>query len=375
MKKRDIKTELKKVIKREVKASKMRLGIPQPPLIQNHFLREMTKLLRYNPNNIGTTTRMMTSEDSCRKLEKRLIKKLAGWFGDPDADGYVTSGSTEGNIMGLWIAREELKKYGKPIVIAHKESHYSIDKACRILDLELFKTNTENWKEPLNGKLLKEIIGDKKRPVICVATIGHTSTGIIDDVLSISNYLKENHKHIYLHLDAAIGGLFVTLTESQKIDFSRTEVQSITFDFHKYGLFYYPSGIFMCRKDLQSKIINKIDEYVSIFDDTLIGSRSGTIPAIMWANIEYLEKRGLIDRIDHIIKNKNIFIKELVSKKVRYISEERMPVVCFFLDKKIPDNTELKYRIHHIKRPEGYCYTIFFFPEYSDSYTNLLKSL
>ncbi|MEI6553376.1 MAG: pyridoxal-dependent decarboxylase, partial [bacterium] len=278
-----------------------------------------------------------------------------------------------GNIMALWIAREKLKEYGNPIVVAHYESHYSIEKACRMLGLELVKNSKEDWNKPLGGEMIESIVkGD--RPIICVATVGHTSTGIIDDVKSISDYLKKSQNHHYLHLDAAVGGLFVSLDKEAKIDFCLPEVQSITFDFHKYGLFYYPSGLFLCRKDLQNNIQNKAN-YVNIFDDTLIGSRSGTIPAIMWANTELLKEEGLLKRIADITNNKNRFIKELLLKKITYISEERMPVVCFFLKDRLPEDVELKYRLHHIKRPDGYGYTIFFYPKYLTAYSDLLSSI
>jgi len=203
-----IKNKLRNVIKREKMTSFLRIGIPQPPVPQNHFKKEIIELLKLNPNNIGTTTRMEFSKDSCRELENKVIKKISGWFNGKNLDGYVNSGSTEGNIMALWIGREYLKKYGKPIIIAHSESHYSIDKAGRILDLNVIKTKDNLWNMPLNENQLSNLVGKRNVPLIIVATIGHTSTGIIDDINSISRFIKKYPGKCYLHIDAAVGGLF-----------------------------------------------------------------------------------------------------------------------------------------------------------------------
>lgn len=372
---RKIKNKLRSVIKRERSASLLRIGIPQPPRPQNYFKKEIKELLKLNPNNIGTTTRMKFSIDSCRELENKTINKISKWFKGGNLDGYINSGSTEGNIMALWIGREFLKKYGKPIIISHIESHYSLDKAARLLNLKIIKTNKNSWNKPLDKKLLKDITKNVNSPLIIVGTLGHTSTGLIDDIDSISAFIKEHNKPCYLHLDAAVGGFFLPFLNQENFSgFSNYLVKSLTFDYHKYGFLYYPSGIFLCRKNLQNYIGSDTD-YVKIFDDTLIGSRSGILPSIIWANTEYLGKRGFKKRALDIINNKNKFIKSLEEKKVKFIDTPNMPMLCIILKKRLPKSIEVKFRIHSIKRKEGYAYTIYFYPEYLKSYNELLDIL
>ncbi len=369
-----IQNKLKRVIKREKKASVLRIGIPQPPNPQNCFKREMIELLKLNPNNIGTTTRMQFSQDSCRELENKVIRRISQWFHGEDIDGYINSGSTEGNIMSLWIGREYLKKDGgKPVIIAHLESHYSIDKAARLLDLKIIKSKKESWNKPLDKIQLKNITKDLNSPLIIVGTLGHTSTGIIDNIKSITEFIREYKSPCYLHIDAAVGGFFIPFfNKSKELDFLNPTIKSITFDYHKYGFLYYPSGIFLCRKGLQNYIQSKT-EYVKIFDDTLIGSRSGILPAIIWANTEYLGEKGFKKRAKEIINNKNKFINELNKKKINFINVHPMPMLCLILNKRLPKSIEMKFRIHSIKREIGYTYTIFFYPEYLESYKELLK--
>ena len=369
----NIKNKLKKVIRREREASLLRIGVPQPPTPQNFFKKEMSTLLELNPNNIGTTTRMEFGKDSCRELENEVIKKLSRWFHGKNIDGYLNSGSTEGNIMALWIGREYLVKYGKPIVISHTESHYSVDKAARILNLKLFKTKKEFWKRAMDKEQLRELTKNKKNPLIIVATIGHTSTGIIDDIASIIEFIKEYNFPCYLHLDAAVGGFFVPFFHKyQGLDFVNSEVKSITFDYHKYGFLHYSSGVFLCRKGLQDYIGSEA-EYIKIFDDTIIGSRSGILPAMIWANMEYLGKNGFKERAKKIITNKEKFVQKIKERKIQFIDNEKMPMLCIILKNRLSRTQESKFRIHSIKRAGGYSYTIYFYPEYLKGYDQLLK--
>lgn len=369
-----IRQKLNAVLKREFEVSTGRLGIPQPPFPENHFVDETSEFLKLNPNNIGTTTRMPFSMDSCRELENQLIKELSSWFGDSTADGYMSSGSTEGNIMGLWLAREKLKEFGRPVVIAHSECHYSIDKACNLLNLPLIKSDKVRWKNPLDAEDINILTTEINCPLIIVATIGHTVTGIIDDVQSISHFINNSSLKCHLHLDAAVGGLFSTLLTKNNCDFITSDVKSITVDLHKYGFSYYPSGIFLCRKDMQNLIASKAD-YISIFDDTLTGSRTGIIPAITWANIMLIGKSGFKERMLAILQNKKQFIDSLEKKGIKYISQEHMPVVSIIIKNKLSLDLEKKYRMHHILRPEGFAYNIFFYPEYYSSYSDLLSEI
>ncbi len=368
-----IKKKIKKVILREKLTSLLRIGIPQPPNPQNYFKNEIKELLKLNPNNIGTTTRMKYSKNSCRELENMVIKKISKWFHGNNIDGYINSGSSEGNIMALWIGREYLKKFEKPIVLSHIDGHYSIDKAARLLELKLIKSKKDSWNQPLDKESLKKMTKNINSPLIIVGTLGHTSTGIIDDIKSINEFIKGYKKPCYLHLDAAVGGFFIPFLNKNKfLDFSNSAVKSITFDYHKYGFLYYPSGIFLCRKNLQDYIGSKTD-YVKIFDDTLIGSRSGILPAIIWANTKYLNRVGFKNRALKIIANKNYFINKLKERGIEFIDTPSMPMVCIILKKRLNKSKEIKFRIHSIKRKEVYTYTIYFYPEYLKIYDEFLK--
>ena len=375
MNKKDIEKKLKEVLKREERVSTFRLGIPQPPKPENHFTKETALFLKLNPNNIGTPTRMKISKNSCRGLEKDLIEKVAKWTKFGDSDGYMASGSTEGNIMGVWIGRESLRDKKRPVVMAHSESHHSISKACDLLNLRLITTPKDCWQKPLDKKILVKITKNIKSPLIIIATLGHTSTGIIDNVKSILSFIKSSKNNCYLHIDAAIGGLIIPFLRPKDFSLLDNRIKSLALDFHKYGFSYYPSGAFLCRKGMQDKISNSGFKYIGLTDDTLIGSRSGIIPAITWANTMLLGKNGFSDRAKNVMANKELFIKRLTKKNIPHFSEKYSPVVCLFVTSPLSSQIENKFRIKGRKTDKGYLYAVFFYPQYYDSYNQLINCL
>lgn len=361
-----IKRRLKSCLNRSRRASSLRMGVPQgEPL--DKFLNYLGKFSAEQPNNIGTPTRMEVSDCSTRKLEEEVIRWLGRLYSDPNVDGYISPGATEGNLMALWIGREKLKGKGDPLVITHSKAHYSVNKVCNILDLDLKRTKDSQWDAPLNYSLIKEVLPSKNRPLIIVATSGHTETGLVDDINSISNLiseLEERGTETFLHVDAAIGGLILPfLGESERFDFSNKYVDTITTDFHKFGLGPYPSGVFVCRENTQSQISRKID-YAGIKDDTISGSRSGAIAAILWANIKYLGKDGFLKYIKKSLEKKKYFIKNTKKKdNVKIIHEQKIPILNLLLGKRLPRKLETKFRLHHDNKEDkrlNHSYTIAF---------------
>ena len=99
---------------------------------------------------------------------------------------YVTNGGTEGNLYGLWLARECCPK---GIV------YYS--KQARIGEIDY-------------KKLQKILTKNRKKPAIIFANIGTTMTEAKDDIRKIQEILKDlKIKDYYIHSDAAMCELFL----------------------------------------------------------------------------------------------------------------------------------------------------------------------
>lgn len=267
--------------------------------------------------------------------------------------------------MGLWIGREKLLGKTSPIVIAHSESHTSIRKACDLLGLQLILTKKNEWFAPLDGKTVTAMLPKEDRPIIIVATAGHTMTGIIDDVPSITAALRRSKRKFYVHVDAAINGCTLPFVGKGKLfDFSNKDVSSLTTDFHKYGYGPYPSGLFLCRKRLQSHIQREA-EYGGVKDDTLIGSRPGAIAVLMYANIVYLGRQGYKELLEKTMKKKAYFLQALEKKNIAYIHAADSPSLCIILKRRLPATIEQRFRMHATKKNYGdkemFAYQFFFY--------------
>ena len=81
--------------------------------------------LDYSLNNIGDPFHDSNYQSNTHGIEREVITRFAGLMRiDPDeAWGYVTSGGTEGNLYGLYLARE---MYPNGIFYFSEETHYSV---------------------------------------------------------------------------------------------------------------------------------------------------------------------------------------------------------------------------------------------------------
>lgn len=89
----------------------------------------------------------------------------------PDEWGYASSGGTASNLMGLWVARSKAhaQERSAHVVIGTKNTHYSVQKACKILGLTFREVSFAN----LHDISLADVVA-------VVANIGATVTGEVD---------------------------------------------------------------------------------------------------------------------------------------------------------------------------------------------------
>jgi histidine decarboxylase len=115
---------------------------------------------------------------------------------------YFTKSRSEGNIAGITSGRE---LFANGVVYYSRESHYSIQKAVRLLDAKGVVIHSKQ-----NGEMdyfhLAEMVGKfHKYPVIINANIGTTMKGATDRVERIVSILNDlNIQDYYVHCDAAL---------------------------------------------------------------------------------------------------------------------------------------------------------------------------
>lgn len=302
------------------------LGLPASHLDEKVFynnpiiLRDapfLTSLLR-NPNHIGCHT-LGESEpffQGTHSIERELIALCAEdiLLGEPDQqDGYVAAGGTEANLQAIWVYRNYFRNTSalKPqevAIICSADTHYSMDKASDVLQVQLYKIQVDPNNRSIDlGHLTEQIQLAQKNGVkafIGVANMMTTMFGSADEVDHYAQAFKQTGLPYRIHVDGAYGGfVYPFLPHLPKMDFSHPEVTSITLDAHKMVQAPYGTGIFLIRKGFIHHVYTKEAEYVAGLDATLSGSRSGANAISVWMILQTYGPHGWYEKI-HLLSHR-----------------------------------------------------------------------
>ncbi|CEQ39736.1 SPOSA6832_01283 [Sporobolomyces salmonicolor] len=174
---------------------------------------------------------------ACTELESVVmdwVAKLIGfkesWWNEGKVGGGVIMGSASESCLTVCIAARERFLRLHPstptselVILGTTQTHSLGAKAALILGLEFVAIETraeDAW--ALRGEALerelKRLEGEGKKPFILLATLGSTSTGAIDNIAEITA-VTAHHPSLFLHIDAAWGGVFLSLPEAREEGF------------------------------------------------------------------------------------------------------------------------------------------------------------
>ena len=147
-------------------------------------------------------------------LEHDLCRWFCHRIGLPAGSGGVlASGGTLSNLMALVAARAALDATPRdPVLLCSEDAHVSINKAARVMGLE--EDALQTLPVTPSGGLCLEALADRLttlqtqgRPCLAVvATAGTTVRGAIDPLSELADLCRD--AEVWLHVDAAIGGVF-----------------------------------------------------------------------------------------------------------------------------------------------------------------------
>ena len=298
----------------------------------------LSKYLTIPLNNIGDPFHKTTLRLDTKEFEKEVLFFFAELLNAPVDDwwGYVTSGGTEGNFYGLYLARE---LYKNGVIYISSDVHYSIHKILRILDVEFRRIRSQENGEIDYSELHDALVCHQDRPAIVLANIGTTMTEAKDDVGCIKAMLKELRiSDSYIHCDAALcGAIAPFLIPRPSFDFA-DGADSISISGHKFIGSPLPCGLVLARKDNARKISRSIS-YIDGLDATITGSRSGLAPLFFWYAIRSLGKSGLQKCVDQCLHMAAYAEQELCKLGVQAWRNPNaitvvMPEVCEWLKEK-----------------------------------------
>ncbi len=223
------------------------------------------------------------------EIERRLIGLLGALYHLPGAAGYASSGGTESNIQALRIAKAR-RPVEKPNVVVPASSHFSFEKACRMLGLEM-RTAPLGPDLRMDPAEAEALVDDAT--VGLVGVVGTTEYGMIDPIPALAR-LAEEHD-LFFHVDAAFGGLVVPfLPDPAAFDFALPGVSSIAVDPHKMGMSTIPAGCLLVRDQGVLDLLNVETPYLTVKQEyTLTGTRPGASVVAAWAVLEHLGREGM----------------------------------------------------------------------------------
>ena len=136
----------------------------------------LAELLIAGLNQVGILWR---TSPALQELEELTLDWLAQLLGLPDGlHGHIEDTASTGTMIALAAARHA--KPGARVVVCSEQTHSSVDKACRLLELELRQT-------PADAEFrLRADALDLTDACAVVATIGTTSTSSVDPVPAVA---------------------------------------------------------------------------------------------------------------------------------------------------------------------------------------------
>jgi len=276
-------------------ASQTQVGYP---CNQAFDYSELFPLFGYSLNNVGDPFATSNYRMSTHDIERDVVHRFAQLTGAEREDvwGYVTNGGTEGNMYGLYLARE---MYPSGIVYYSEDTHYSVQKSLRVLGMRSIMIRSQE-SGAIDLQDLEETLRiHRDVPPILFLNVGTTMKGAIDDVGAARRMLEElrlgDH---YLHVDAALSGMILPfVSDPPPWNFS-AGVDSLSISGHKFLGSPMPCGVVLAKRKNVDRIARSI-EYVGVLDTTLTGSRNALSPVVLWYALERFGAAGLKRAVAH----------------------------------------------------------------------------
>lgn len=253
------------------------------------FPQPLIPFLSHELNNYGDPDVDPVFPWHTKDLERELIDDLADLFGARPARrwGYVTSGSSEGILYGLWLART-LHPHAK--VYHSSAAHPSVARSAGMLRVESVIVPASARGELDCTALARLLAADPEPAAIVVATIGTTLTEALDDVPRIRSVLAAAGKRQHLHADAALAGIPLALQAEGRPAFGLHDqgVDSLSVSGHKFLGAPFPCGVVLAKAPPGRH--SGTSDLLCGAPDSVTSSRNGHAALLLWYLIK---ERGI----------------------------------------------------------------------------------
>ncbi|NCF66160.1 MAG: pyridoxal-dependent decarboxylase [Chloroflexi bacterium] len=199
-------------------------------------------------------------------VNTRLAKTITRWLGEMlgfgrNAAGYITTGGTWANLVGLAVARvrragwdvrtEGLAEHPTLVAYVSEEGHSCLDKAMELLGMgrnQLRKIPVGSDYRILVDALEETIADDLAsglQPFCLIGNAGTVNTGAVDPLYDLAE-IAASHR-LWLHVDGAYGAFAAMVPESRPLFSGIERADSLAVDPHKWLNIPFEAGCILVR--------------------------------------------------------------------------------------------------------------------------------
>jgi aromatic-L-amino-acid/L-tryptophan decarboxylase len=302
----------------------------------------LAELLTAGLNNIGILWR---TSPALQELEETTLDWLAQLLGLPSGlHGRLEQGASFSTLDALAAAREA--RPGARTVVCSEHAHSSVEKACRLLELDVRKTPADE-----EFRLRMDAL-DLSDACAVVATVGTTSCTSVDPVGAIADACER--EGVWLHVDAAYAGAAMICPEFRCAFDGVERADSLVVNPHKW--LFVPQGssvLWTRRPDAFLDAFSLVPEYLRTPDGVVSFSEYGielgrNFRALkLWTVMRCYGAEGLRERIRDGVRLASLFESWVREEPGWELAAPRpFSVVCFRRDASDEENEEILRRVN-----------------------------
>ena len=264
-------------------------------------------------------------------LEQQLCIWFCSRLGLPEnSGGVLASGGTLSNLMGLVVARSASASE-QGVIFCSRDAHVSLQKAAMVMGLPA--DALQQLPVDANGALCTTALEDalqamKARGLPClavVATAGTTVRGAVDPLQAIAELCA--HHGIWLHVDAAIGGVFALSSATSSLMQGLNRADSITLNPQKLLGITKTSSLFLVRdkarlREAFSTGLPYMESPTGEHHGGEVGLQ-GTRPAEvlkLWLGLRQLGEQGITAVLQGALERRRLLAQHLSSDRLQLLS-------------------------------------------------------
>jgi len=293
-------------------------------------------------NQLGILWR---TSPALQELEEVTLDWLAQLLGLPSGlHGHIEDTASTSTLVSLAAARAA--RPGARVVLCSEHAHSSVDKAAKLLELELRRVPVDDA-----FRLRPELL-DLDGACAVVATIGTTSTSSIDPVPAIADRCEE--AGAWLHVDAAYAGAAAVCPELRDGFAGWERADSVVVNPHKWlGVPLDCSTLWTRRPDDFRNAFSLVPEYLRVAEEVastseytqVLGRRFRALK--LWSVLRCYGRSGLQERIREHVRLAALFegwVRDEPGWEV--VAPRPFSLVCFRRDGSDEENEALLERVN-----------------------------